>query len=61
MEDGGHHGDSAVHEGGRGGGHQGRTEGEGELRVFKVGVPGIGTILLAFYEAFSLRDLYKIF
>ena len=38
MEDGGHYGDSAVHEGGWGDGDQGRTEGEGEFRVFKVGL-----------------------
>ena len=37
MEDGGHDGDGAVHEGGWGDGDQGHTEGKGELRVFKVG------------------------
>ena len=36
MEDGGHDGNSAVHEGGRGDGDQGHSEGEGELRVIKV-------------------------
>ena len=38
MEDGGHDGDGAVHEGGWGDGDQGHTEGEGELRVFKVDI-----------------------
>ena len=38
MEDGGHNGNSAVHQGGRGDGDQGRTEGAGEFRVFKVGL-----------------------
>ena len=38
MEDGGFNGVGAVHKGGRGDGDQGRTEGEGEFRVFKVGL-----------------------
>ena len=44
MEDGGHYGDSAVHQGRRGDGDQGRTEGEGEFRVFKVDLPKIEII-----------------
>ena len=44
MEDGGHYGDSAVHQGRRGDGDQGRTEGNGQFWVFKVGVPEIVTI-----------------
>ena len=54
MEDGGHYGNSAVHKGGRGDGDQGRTEGKGEFRVFKVGLIEIEIIYSAIYEAFAL-------
>ena len=61
MEDGGHYGDSAVHEGGRGDGDQGRTEGKGEFRVFKVGLIEIEIIYSAIYEAFALEIYLKLY
>ena len=59
MEDGGHYGNSAVHKGGRGDGDQGRTEGKGEFRVFKVGLIEIEIIYSDIYEAFALEIYLK--
>ena len=59
MEDGGHYCNSAVHKGGRGDGDQGRTEGKGEFRVFKVGLVEIEIIYSAIYEAFALEIYLK--
>ena len=44
MEDGERSGVGVVHKGGRGDGDQGRTEGESQFWVVKVGAPEIVTI-----------------